>query len=256
MSVSPVTHAMVLAAGLGTRMRPLTLTTPKPLVEVADKALIDWALDGLADAGVTHAVVNLHHLGDQIKEHLRHRARPAITFLAEDPVLETGGGVQNALPHLGRGPFFVVNADGLWIDDEEGEPALKHMAEAWDDAQMDALLLLHDPQAAFGYDGIGDFTLDPPFDSGGRLARRQNNDVHARVFTGVQLLHPRLFAFDPGGAPGGVYSLNALYDRARAAGRLFGLTHPGEWHHVGTMDALAKSDAHLRARGFGEGFGA
>lgn len=238
-----VTHAMVLAAGLGTRMRPLTLTTPKPLVNVAGRTLLDWALDNLSHAGVEHAVVNLHHLGAQIKAHLNHRTYPQVTTVYEDPLLETGGGVQNALPHLGAAPFFVINSDGLWLDDDANAPALRHMAKLWDDAKMDALLLLHDPHAAFGYDGPGDFTID----SDGRLARRTEGAENAKVFTGVQLLHPRLFQ----GAPGGIYSLNVLYDLALAAGRLFGLTHPGEWHHVGTPAALEESDRHLRNCGFG-----
>lgn len=236
-----ITHAMVLAAGLGTRMRPLTHTTPKPLVPVAGKALIDWALDGLAHAGISQAVVNLHHLGAQIEAHLKDRVQPAITFVSEDPVLETGGGVQNALAHLGAAPFFVLNSDGLWIDD--GASALSHMSAVWDDAHMDGLLLLHDPKTAFGYDGAGDFTVDGK----GRVKRRQDGDTDALVFTGVQILHPRLFA----NAPGGAYSLNVLYDQALAAGRLFGLTHPGEWHHVGTMDTLERSDQHLRHKGMG-----
>lgn len=235
-----ITHAMILAAGLGTRMRPLTLTTPKPLVEVADRPLIDWALDNLARAGVSKCVVNLHHLGEKIETHLKGRTQPAITFVHEDPVLETGGGVKNALAHLGDKPFFVLNSDGLWVDDDDTNPALKQMASVWDDTKMDALLLLHSPSKAFGYDGLGDFSIDLD----GRLARRQDTDASAKVFTGIQLLHPRLFK----DAPDGVYSLNVLYDQARAAGRLYGITHPGEWHHVGTMDALGISDAHLRNR--------
>ena len=234
-----VTHAMVLAAGLGTRMRPLTLTTPKPLVAVAGKTLLDWALDTLAKAGVSHAVVNLHHLGSLIERHVRDRVVPRITCVTEDPVLETGGGVEHALPHLGDAPFYVLNSDGLWIDAPDSA-ALRTMATLWDDARMDALLLLHDPKAAFGYDGPGDFTRA----STGQLTRRKDGDAHAEVFTGVQLLHPRLFK----DAPGGVYSLNVLYDRALKSGRLFGLTCPGEWHHVGTMEALSLSDAHLRRR--------
>lgn len=238
-----VKYAMVLAAGLGTRMRPLTLSTPKPLIEVAGRTLLDWALDNLARAGVERAVVNLHHLGAQIEAHLKDRAQPHITFVAEDPLLETGGGVQNALAKLGDAPFFVLNSDGLWIDDAAQSSALRHLSERWDNATMDALLLLHDPHTAFGYDGPGDFTLGRD----GRLARRREGDELPQVFTGVQLLHPRLFE----GAPGGVYSLNVLYDRALSAGRLYGLTHAGEWHHVGTPAALEISDRHLRKRGFG-----
>lgn len=240
-----VSHAMVLAAGLGTRMRPLTHTTPKPLVPVAGKPLIDWALDALARAGVTDAVVNLHHLGEQIETHVASCTAPNVTFVREDPVLETGGGVENALAHLGDGPFFVANSDGLWLDAPGDEAALARLAGAWDDATMDGLLLLHDPQTAFGYDGPGDFVIG----NGGRLARRQDGDTDAKVFTGVQLLHPRLFE----DAPGGAYSLNVLYDRALAAGRLYGLVHSGEWHHVGTIAALEESDAHIRTLDWLEG---
>lgn len=248
-----VTHAMVLAAGLGTRMRPLTLTTPKPLVKVAGRTLLDWALDNLSTAGVEHAVVNLHHLGAQIKAHLNLRTYPQVTTVYEDPLLETGGGVQNALAHFGAAPFFVMNSDGLWIDDDFNDPALRRMAEVWDDTKMDALLLLHDPQTAFGYDGPGDFTID----ADGRLTRRDKSATHGRtkihpqapaqVFTGMQLLHPRLFK----NAPGGIYSLNVLYDRALSHGRLFGLTHAGEWHHVGTPEALEESNRHLHNLGWG-----
>jgi len=232
---------MVLAAGLGTRMRPLTLTTPKPLVAVAGRTLLDWALNTLAHAGVGQVVVNLHHLGSLIEAHLADRTLPLVTCVTEDPVLETGGGVQNALEHLGPDPFFVMNSDGLWIDADPQNGALNAMAAAWDDRKMDALLLLHEPVTAFGYDGAGDFIMGDD----GRLARRQEGEREALVFTGVQLLHPRLFA----DAPGGAYSLNLLYDRALQSGRLYGMSHPGEWHHVGTMDALEQSDRHLRARG-------
>lgn len=234
-----VSHAMVLAAGLGMRMRPLTLTTPKPLVAVAGKTLLDWALDSLARAGVGHVAVNLHHLAPLIEAHVQDRTLPLITCLEEHPVLETGGGVQNALAHLGDDPFFVMNADGLWIDTAPDASALLTMAALWDDAHMDALLLVHKPETAFGYDGPGDFILDDDR----RLTRRSADGSGALVFTGVQMLHPRLFK----DAPGGAYSLNVLYDRALENGRLFGLTHPGEWHHVGTMQALEISDAHIRA---------
>jgi MurNAc alpha-1-phosphate uridylyltransferase len=235
-----MTHGMVLAAGLGTRMRPLTLTTPKPLVAVAGKTLLDWALDNLGHAGVGQVVVNVHHLAGLIEAHVQDRVLPLVTCVTEDPVLETGGGIQNALKFLGEDPFYVLNSDGLWIDDDVHNPVLKHMAALWDDRTMDALLLLHDPQAAFGYSGPGDFGIEPD----GRLKRRVDSDAPAQVFTGVQILHPRLFE----GAPGGAYSLNVLYDKALGAGRLFGLTHKGEWHHVGTEGALAISDAHIRDR--------
>lgn len=231
--------AMVLAAGLGLRMRPLTDTRPKPLIEVAGRALLDWALARVTGAGVTSAVVNTHYLGEQIAAHLKDRPAPAITLSPEDPVLETGGGIEAALPHLGDEPFFVCNSDGLWLDGETN--ALTRLAQAWDDAAMDGLLLVHDPARALGYDGPGDFTLD----DAGRLSRRRDGDQGALVFTGVQLLHPRLFD----GAPGGAYSLNVLYNRALAQGRLFGLVHDGEWFHVGTPDARDATEAWIIEHG-------
>ena len=233
-------HAMILAAGLGMRMRPLTLTTPKPLLKVADKPLIDWAVDRLAEAGCDHLVVNLHHLGDQIKQHLK--SNPAVSFIPEDPVLETGGGVKNALDLglLGDQPFFACNADNLWLDDGEG--SIERMAAAWNDDTMDGLILLHPVDTATGYDGAGDFWGD--VDHAGPVRRMSDGGTGQPgfVFTGVQLLHPRLFER----APGGAFSLNVLYDQALAAGRLYGLAHVGAWHHVGTPEALAATDALLK----------
>ncbi|MBF0248660.1 MAG: nucleotidyltransferase family protein [Alphaproteobacteria bacterium] len=235
------THAMVLAAGLGLRMRPLTDDRPKPMIDVAGRPLIDWALERVRGAGVTHAVVNLHYLGEQIAAHLKDRAAPAIQFSAEDPILETGGGIEKALGMLGEVPFFSCNSDGLWLDGDTN--AMTRLAQAWDDAAMDGILLLHDPALAFGYSGAGDFVLL----GDGRIRRRRDGDDGALVFTGVQLLHPRLFA----GAPGGAYSLNVLYDRALAAGRLFGLKHDGEWFHVGDPRARDETEAWLRDHGHG-----
>lgn len=233
-------YGMILAAGLGTRMRPLTNTTPKPMLKVADKPLIDWALDRLDEAGCEHVVVNLHHLGAQIERHLE--TNPAVTFVHEDPVLETGGGVKNALDQglLGDQPFFACNADNLWLDD--GDSSLHRLAAAWDDGAMDALLLLHPTQTATGYDGAGDFWGE--VDQGGPIRRSNDGgaDQPSYVFTGVQLLHPRLFK----NAPDGAFSLNVLYDQALAQGRLYGLAHQGAWHHVGTPEALAATDALLR----------
>lgn len=230
-------QAMVLAAGLGTRMRPLTDHIPKPMIKVAGKPLIDWALERLAGAGVEHAVVNLHYLGDQIETHLKNRTAPSITFKSEHPVLETGGGIENALSNLGNDPFFACNSDGLWLDGPIN--ALTRLAQMWDDQTMDGVLLLHDPKRALGYDGTGDFTLDER----GQLTRRQDKDEKAYVFTGVQLLHPRLFMDTPGGA----YSLNVLYNRALAQGRLYGLVHDGEWFHVGTPDARDETESWIVA---------
>jgi len=234
--------AMVLAAGLGLRMRPLTDSRPKPLIEVAGRPLIDWALARIADANVGHAVVNLHYLGAQIEAHLKNRAAPAITFSAEDPVLETGGGIEHALELLGPEPFFACNSDGLWLDGPEN--ALTRLAQLWDDGDMDGILLLHDPARAMGYDGHGDFTIA----INGKLTRRTDDPQgKAYVFTGVQLLHPRLFT----GAPGGAYSLNLLYDRALATGRLYGLVHDGEWFHVGTPKSRDDTEAWLIDHGLG-----
>ncbi|MBL4615602.1 MAG: nucleotidyltransferase family protein [Magnetovibrio sp.] len=235
------THAMVLAAGLGTRMRPLSDSRPKPMIDVAGKPLIDWALDRLKGAGVARVVVNLHYLGDQIKAHLQHRSAPSIRFKSEHPVLETGGGIENALDELGAEPFFACNSDGLWLDGPIN--ALTRLAQMWDDHAMDGILLLHDPKHALGYDGDGDFTLDKH----GQLTRRQDGDDQAFVFTGVQLLHPRLFKE----APGGAYSLNILYNRALAAGRLYGLVHDGQWFHVGTPEARDQTEAWMHANTLG-----
>jgi len=233
---------MVLAAGLGLRMRPLTDHQPKPMIDVAGRALIDWALARIADAGVDNAVVNLHYLGDQIQAHLKNRTQPSISFSPEDPVLETGGGIEQALAQLGPAPFFVCNSDGLWLDGEQN--ALTRLASLWDDDAMDGVLLLHDPNRAMGYDGPGDFCIA----SDGALTRRVDDPENkAYVFTGVQLLHPRLFT----GAPGGAYSLNVLYDRALSAGRLYGLVHDGAWFHVGTPQARDDTEAWLIKHGHG-----
>jgi len=230
------THAMILAAGLGKRMRPLTDTCPKPMIKIAGQPLIDWALARLHGARVAHAVVNLHYLGRHIEAHLKNRTAPQITFSPEDPLLETGGGIENALAHLAPQPFFVCNSDGLWLDGEQN--ALTRLAHMWDDERMDGVLLLHDPARALGYDGDGDFCVE----NDGRLCRRRAaSEVPAYVFTGVQLLHPRLFE----GAPGGAYSLNILYDRALARGRLFGVVHDGEWFHVGTPAARDQTEQWL-----------
>ncbi|HEX9769379.1 MAG TPA: nucleotidyltransferase family protein [Kiloniellales bacterium] len=228
-------RAMVLAAGRGERLRPLTERVPKPLIEVGGKAMLDWALDHLAAAGIAQAVVNLHHLGGQIEAHVTGRARPRVIFSREAKLLDTGGGVAAALPRLGPGAFYVLNGDVVWLDGLE--PALDRLARAWDEDEMDALLLLHPVIDAFGYDGRGDFAMD----AAGRLRRRREREVAPFVFAGVQLLHPRLFA----AAPAGAFSLNLLYDRAIEAERLWGLRHDGRWFHVGTPEALKSVDGAL-----------
>lgn len=226
---------MLLAAGLGSRMRPLTDTLPKSLVRVAGQALIDHALDRFADAGVEHCVVNLHHLGPLVRAHLAGRTRPWLMFSDEtDQLLETGGGVAKALPYLGTTPFFVANADALWRDGPE-QLALCRLAVAWDDACMDALLLLIPIAAAHGYDGRGDFHLA----ISGRPERGNGNAPY--VFTGVQILHPRLFK----SAPVGAFSLNILYDRAAGEERLAAIVHDGIWFHVGTPAHVTIAECQL-----------
>ena len=238
----PVPHcAMVLAAGLGLRMRPITETRPKPLVSVAGRTILDRALDALGGVGVTDAVVNLHYLAHMIEDHLADRPAPRITFSDErDVLLETGGGVTKSLPMLGDAPFYVVNADITWRDGRV--PALRRLAEAWDDAAMDALLLVHPVEDATGYDGIGDYFPESTGESAGRLRRRRDEPTAPYVFTGIQILHKRLFA----DAPAGPFSLTRLYDQAEAVGRLFGLIHDGDWHHIGTPAGLATAEAHLK----------
>lgn len=234
--VPPPDRAMVLAAGKGLRLRPLTLSRPKPLVEVAGKTMLDGVLDHLAAAGVEVAVVNAHHLAHMIEGHLQGRLWPRIHLSREATLLETGGGVRIALPLLGERPFFVANGDVIWRDGKV--PALRRLAEAFEDARMDALLLLQATAGTVGYEGPGDFVMDQL----GRLRRRAEGEVAPFLFAGVQILAPRLFA----GVPEGPFSLNLLYDRAAAAGRLFGLRHDGTWYHVGTPADLALVEAALR----------
>ena len=229
---------MVLAAGLGLRMRPLTEHTPKPLIPVAGRCMLDRVFAHLDAVGVPSRVVNAHWLAPRLHAHLA--GRPGVALSDEAELLETGGGVARALPLLGAAPFYVCNADVLWTDGAAG-PALARLAAAWDDAAMDALLLLVARERAFGYDGPGDFLRGDD----GRLARRAADITAPFVFTGVQILHPRLFA----DAPSGAFSLNLLYDRAQRAGRLYGLVHDGGWYHIGTPAALAAAEARLAAAG-------
>lgn len=228
--------AMVLAAGLGLRMRPLTLDLPKAMVEVKGRSLIDRALDRLAAAGIEKAVVNLHHKGNTLRRHLAERGDIDIAFSDEsEALLETGGGVARALPLLGSSPFFVINSDVIWLD-AQGD-SLHALAAAWDDTAMDALLLMHPTVLAIGYAGMGDFDMA----ADGRLTRREQRHVAPFLFTGIQLLHPRLFE----GAPPGAFSLNRLYDQAAESGRLYGLRHQGIWMDVGTPAGLKAAEAAL-----------
>ena len=227
---------MILAAGLGHRMRPVTAELPKPLVSVAGKALIDWTLDRLTDAGVGTVVVNTHYLGHMIEAHLKLRSHPRIRLSREDTLLETGGGVAKALGYFDREPFYVANCDVIWF--EAGTAALDRLATAWDHTRMDALLLLQPRPAADGYEGHGDYMIDR---TTGRLRRRRPGGIAPFVFTGVQVLRPSLFD----GAPDGSFSLNLLYDNAESAGRLFGIEHNGDWLHLGTPESLAKAERRL-----------
>lgn len=223
---------MVLAAGVGKRMRPLTDTVPKPMVRLAGAALIDRVLDRLDRAGVETAVVNLHHHADLLAAHLARRERPRIVFSDERAaLLDTGGGVAHALPLLGDRPFIIHNSDSVWI---EGVGAnLDRLFRAWDGDRMDSLMLVALAVRSLGYDGLGDFTMDVH----GRLTRRKERLVAPFVFAGVSIAHPRLFA----DAPSGRFSLNRQWDQAMANGRLYGLRLEGLWMHVGTPDALAQA---------------
>ncbi len=229
---------MVLAAGLGTRMRPLTDALPKPLVKVAGRALIDHVLDRLADARVERAVVNVHYFADQMQQHLSRRKVPHIVISDERGLLlGTGGGVKKALPELGDAPFFHINSDTIWIDGVK--PNLTLLAEAFDPKSMDALLLLAPTAGSVGYAGRGDFTMA----TDGRLRKRSEQEVAPFVFAGAAILSPALFK----GAPSGEFSLTTLFDRAADTGRLHGLRLEGLWMHVGTPEAVAAAEAAIRA---------
>ena len=228
---------MVLAAGLGKRMRPLTATRPKPLVKVAGKPLLDHVFDRLRAAGIKRAVVNAHYLADALEAHLRSHMKDFEIVISDErsELLETGGGVRRALPLIGDERFLVVNSDNLWIDG--AIDAIQLLAAAWDDAAMDALLLVVPLARANCHSGTGDFHLDPL----GRLSRRRPGRVAPFVFTGVQFVSRRLFE----DAPEGQFSMNLLWDRAITAGRLYGAVHEGLWFDVGTPPAIARTEAIL-----------
>ena len=248
--------AMVLAAGLGTRMRHLTADRPKPMVPVLGRTLIDRTLDRLAEIGVGETVVNLHYRPEMLRDHLAGREAPGVAFSDETGLLlETGGGVAKALPMLGDGPFIVVNSDNVWI----GEEAFAPLIRAWDAEAMDALLLLARVEKAVGYSRAGDFFLDeiprsglepgpsaapqeaPAQGRGGTLLRRGDHPTAPYVFTGAQVVSPTLFH----DVPEGPFSLNLVWDRAIAAGRAFGIVHPGAWCDVGTPEGLAEAEEAL-----------
>ncbi|HVY19236.1 MAG TPA: nucleotidyltransferase family protein [Bauldia sp.] len=233
MTVARPKRAMILAAGLGKRMRPLTVTTPKPLIEVSGRALIDYGLDRLERAGVEETVVNVHYLADQVEMHLARRRRPAIAISDErDRLLDTGGGIAKALPRIGPAPFYLMNSDSFWI--EGARPNLDWLAAGWRDEAMDALLLVAATVRAVGYTGRGDFRMDPA----GRLIRRAEREVAPFVYAGAAILHPRLFA----DAPLDAFSLNRLFDSAMENGRLFGVRLDGLWLHIGTPEAIGEAE--------------
>lgn len=237
---------MILAAGLGTRMAPLTLETPKPLIKLGGKPLIDHAIDRLIAGGVDFIVVNVHYKAEQLIEHLNRRRRELgdVKIVISDEteeLLDTGAGVMKALPLFEGEAFFTYNSDSLWI--EGMGSSLARMQALWNPDSMDALMLLASCATAIGYDGRGDFEMD----AWGRLKRRPEMNIAPFVWTGVQILHAGLF----GEAPQGRFSINRQWDRSMAAGRLWGVRLDGVWIHVGTPQALEEAEEFLRdlARG-------
>lgn len=227
--------AMVLAAGLGKRMRPLTATQPKPMVRVAGKPLIDHALDRLADAGVARAVVNVHYLADALEAHVTARKVPQVTISDERALLlETGGGMIKALPHL-PDPFFALNADNIWLDGPNN--AFAELSRRWNPEAMDALLLLVPHARAANFNGPGDFHMDAL----GKLSRRRDGRIAPFIYTGIQLVSHRLLR----DAPEGPFSTNILWNRAIAEGRLYGLSFSGLWFEVGTPQAIRPTEEAL-----------
>lgn len=231
--------AMVMAAGLGKRMRPLSTTRPKPLVPVGGKALIEWSLDRLVEAGIGRAVVNVHYLADALEAHLKRygAAHPELAIEVSDErrlLLETGGGMAKALPRL-PDPFFCLNSDNIWLDGPRN--AFEELSSAWDPARMDALLLMVRHPVAYNYAGEGDFHLDPL----GRVTRRRPGRVAPFIYTGIQLVSHRLLR----DAPEGPFSTNLLWSRAIEEGRLFGWVHTGAWFEVGTPQAIPSTEALL-----------
>lgn len=230
-----IKKAMILAAGRGTRMRSLTDETPKPLIKVSGKTLIDRIADKIAAYGIKDCVVNVCYLGDQIKANLTKRADLSFSFSTEEEALETGGGVKKALPLLGSAPFFVLNADPLWT---EKTSSLRRMAQAFDETRTDILLLLWPVERIYGHDGKGDYFLE----NGKPRRRKKNEDTAPFVYAGAQILNPRIFDR----APDGKFSLNLLYDIAESEERLAAVVGDGDWYHVGTPEALALAEQRLK----------
>lgn len=234
-----LTHAMILAAGLGTRMLPLTETVPKPLLKVAGKPLIDWNLDWLEQAGIPQVVINTSYLADKLEAHLATRKAPRVTLSREGaPPLETGGGIAKALPHLGTGPFLSMNADAILIG--EGEHPIRRLEAAWSD-DLDFLMLIVPMAHAHGWSGRGDFIMAPD----GRIRRPRLGKEAKYVFTGVELIHPRVFR----DCPEGPFSLKALWKKLETRDdwhqRIRAVVHEGVWLNVGDLDGLAAASRYL-----------
>lgn len=229
--------AMIMAAGLGKRMRPLTATRPKPLIEVSGKALLDHVLEKLRASGVKKIVVNVHYLADALEAHLTTRAQGLEVVISDERsrLMETGGGLVKALPLIDSDPFLALNSDNLWIDGPAD--TIKLLASQWDDAKMDALLLLVPQARALNNKGMGDFHMDRE----GRIRRRERSHVAPFVFTGIQIVSKRLLR----DAPDGPFSTNLLWDRAIEEGRAFGAVHQGLWFDVGTPQSIPMTEAAL-----------
>jgi MurNAc alpha-1-phosphate uridylyltransferase len=232
--IVPPRTAMVLAAGLGTRLRPITETIPKPLIEINGRTLLDHAIDRLALVGVERVVVNVHYRAEMVAAQLARRDHPHIEVSHEAELLETGGGVARALPLLDDA-FFVVNSDVFWLDGKER--ALQRLATAFDPERVHAILLLQPTATAVGYEGSGDYLIDPR----GCPRRRSEREVAPFLYAGIQLLNRRAFT----GISDRVFSLVRLFDRAEKAGRLHAIVHDGEWYHIGTPQGLAATRERL-----------
>ena len=234
------TRGMIMAAGLGMRMRPLTNDRPKPLIEVAGRTLLDHAIDRLKAAGVGMIVVNVHYKGEMVIEHLKKRKDIEIRIQDErDRLLDTGGALRKALPHFQGEPFFTHNSDSIWL--ESWGSNLKRMADRWDDQEMDCLMLLAATHSSIGFEGRGDFTMDGM----GKLARRQSQRLAPFAWPGIQIIHPRLIERGPNED---VFSTNKLWDLAISDDRLYGIRLDGKWMHIGTPEAKAEAEAFLDVR--------
>lgn len=238
MAVKP-TRGMVMAAGLGTRMRPLTDDRPKPLIEVAGRTLLDHAIDRFKEVGIRTIVVNVHYKGEMVIAHLKKRNDVEIIIQDErKKLLDTGGALKKALPHFAGQPFFTYNSDSIWLESLGSN--LLRMAQRWDDGEMDCLMLMAPTFNSIGYDGKGDFTMDAL----GRLSRRQPQRVAPFAWPGIQIIHPRLVER----GEGEVFSTNRLWDIAAEEGRLFGIRLDGKWMHIGTPEAKDEAEAFMNMR--------